>query len=55
MKHLNLNIRWMNILFSFDDEEKSFIDNYKKEIKYDPEKIYVGFNTGCSNFSQTRR
>jgi heptosyltransferase-2 len=41
--------------FSFDAEEKSFINDYKKEIKYDPKKIYVGFNTGCSNLFPNKK
>lgn len=41
--------------FSFDAEEKSFINEYKKEIKYDPKKIYVGFNTGCSNLFPNKK
>ncbi len=34
--------------FNFNEDEKTFIDNYKKEINYNNEKCYVGFNTGCS-------
>jgi heptosyltransferase-2 len=41
--------------FSLDDEEKSFINEYKKEIKYDPTKIYVGFNTGCSTLFPNKK
>jgi heptosyltransferase-2 len=42
-------------LFLFDDEEKSFIERYKKEVKYDPTKIYVGFNTGCSQLFPNKK
>jgi len=41
--------------FSFDDEEKSFIEKYKNNIKYDPTKTYVGFNTGCSNLFPNKK
>jgi heptosyltransferase-2 len=42
-------------IFLFDDEEKSFIDGYKKEINYDPAKTYVGFNTGCSELFPNKK
>jgi len=35
-------------VFRFSDEERAFIDEYRRSIKYDPDKIYIGFNTGCS-------
>ena len=41
--------------FELDDDEQTFIDNYKKEIKYNPKKTYVGFNTGCSNFFPNKK
>lgn len=41
--------------FFFTDEEKEFIQSYKKEINYDPSKIYVGFNTGCSNLFPNKK
>ena len=42
-------------LFSFDDDEESFIEKYKNEIKYDPAKTYVGFNTGCSDLFPNKK
>jgi heptosyltransferase-2 len=41
--------------FAFDEEEQTFIDNYKKEIKYNTKKTYVGFNTGCSNLFPNKK
>jgi heptosyltransferase-2 len=41
--------------FELDIEEKSFIEFYKKEIKYDPLKTYVGFNTGCSTLFPNKK
>ncbi len=35
-------------VFNFTAEELEFISNYKKQNKYDENKFYVGFNTGCS-------
>lgn len=35
-------------VFVFSDEEKSFIEKYKKSVNYNPDKTYIGFNTGCS-------
>lgn len=36
-------------VFNFDEKEIEFIRNYKDQIKYDRNKIYVGFNTGCAD------
>ena len=41
--------------FFFTDEEREFIESYKKEINYDPSKTYVGFNTGCSNLFPNKK
>jgi len=41
--------------FALDQEEHAFINNYKKEIKYNPTKIYVGFNTGCSTLFPNKK
>jgi heptosyltransferase-2 len=41
--------------FAFDETEKTFIDNYKNEIKYNPAKTYVGFNTGCSDLFPNKK
>jgi ADP-heptose:LPS heptosyltransferase len=50
-----LEYRKDEYLFTFDDEEKSFVESYKKEVKYDPTKIYVGFNTGCSQLFPNKK
>lgn len=42
-------------VFNFSDEEKSFIEEYKKEINYDSSNIYVGFNTGCSELFPNKK
>ena len=42
-------------VFEFSEEEKIFISNYKEQIKYDRKKIYVGFNTGCSNLFPNKK
>jgi heptosyltransferase-2 len=41
--------------FALNEEEQTFTDNYKKEIKYNPKKIYVGFNTGCSTLFPNKK
>jgi heptosyltransferase-2 len=41
--------------FAFDETEKTFIDNYKNEIKYNPAKTYIGFNTGCSDLYPNKK
>ncbi len=42
-------------VFNLSEEEKEFIENYKKEINYDKTKTYVGFNTGCSNLFPNKK
>lgn len=45
---LELDYQKDEYVFEFTEEEKSLIEEYKKEINYDSTKYYVGFNTGCS-------
>jgi len=42
-------------LFKFTDEENIFINDYKNKINYDKSKIYVGFNTGCSELFPNKK
>lgn len=42
-------------VFEFTEEEKSYIEDYKDEIEYDESKIYVGFNTGCSELFPNKK
>ncbi|MDQ3019071.1 MAG: lipopolysaccharide heptosyltransferase family protein [Bacteroidota bacterium] len=42
-------------VFNFTESELEFIDNYKEQIKYDRNKVYVGFNTGCSNLFPNKK
>jgi len=35
-------------IFIFSEDEKTYIENYKKKIKYDPDYSYIGLNTGCA-------
>ncbi len=42
-------------VFNFSDEEKEFIESYKKSISYDSGKIYCGFNTGCSELFPNKK
>ena len=42
-------------IFNFSEDEKHFIEDYKKEIIYDSDKIYVGFNTGCSELFPNKK
>jgi heptosyltransferase-2 len=41
--------------FELDEEERNFVESYKKEIKYDSAKTYVGFNTGCSTLFPNKK
>ena len=42
-------------VFSLTDEEQKYVDNYKKSFNFDPNKIYVGFNTGCSELFPNKK
>lgn len=42
-------------IFEFTNDELDFIEVYKKKIKHNPKKIYVGFNTGCSNLFPNKK
>jgi heptosyltransferase-2 len=42
-------------VFNFTEQENEFIKNYKDQIKYERKKIYVGFNTGCSNLFPNKK
>lgn len=52
---LELDYKKDEYIFEFTEEEKQFIGNYKREINYDSEKYYVGFNTGCSNLFPNKK
>lgn len=41
--------------FFFTEEENEFINSYKKQINFDQNKTYVGFNTGCSNLFPNKK
>ncbi len=41
--------------FTLSEDEKQFVTEYKKEINYDKSKIYVGFNTGCSELFPNKK
>lgn len=42
-------------VFSLTDEEQKFVDEYKKSVNFDPKRIYVGFNTGCSELFPNKK
>ncbi len=42
-------------IFNFTEEEKLFIEDYKREINYSSDIIYVGINTGCSNLFPNKK
>lgn len=42
-------------VFNFNTEELDFIEKYKLQISYDRNKVYVGFNTGCSNLFPNKK
>lgn len=52
---LDLEYKMDEYSFSLDEEERSFLEEYKKEIKYDYAKVYVGFNTGCSTLFPNKK
>lgn len=50
-----LEYRRDRYVFNFSDEEKAFIESYKKLIGYGGQKIYCGFNTGCSELFPNKK
>jgi heptosyltransferase-2 len=42
-------------VFSLTDEEQTYVDSYKKSFKYNPNNVYVGFNTGCSELFPNKK
>ena len=42
-------------VFELTEEEQEHIAKYKKSIKYDFKKVYVGFNTGCSELFPNKK
>lgn len=50
-----LDYKRSEYVFNFTEAENEFIENYKEQIKYDRKKIYVGFNTGCSNLFPNKK
>lgn len=42
-------------IYNFTSGELEFIEQFKEKIKYDPSKIYVGFNTGCSSLFPNKK
>ena len=44
-----------NYVFEFTEEEKVFINNYKKETGINPGDEMIGFNTGCSTLFPNKK
>lgn len=42
-------------VFSLTEDENKFVEEYKKSINYNPEEVYVGFNTGCSELFPNKK
>lgn len=42
-------------VFNFSNKDNDFIEKYKMQINYDRNKVYVGFNTGCSNLFPNKK
>ena len=51
----NLEYELHDYTFNFNDEEKSFIADYKREIGISDSDNVVGFNTGCSNLFPNKK
>ena len=51
----NLEYERHDYTFNFNDEEKSFIADYKREIGISDSDKVVGFNTGCSNLFPNKK
>ncbi len=42
-------------VFNLTSEEKEFIKKYKEQIGFNTNKVYAGFNTGCSNLYPNKK
>ena len=42
-------------VFSLTEDENKFVEEYKKSINYNPDEVYVGFNTGCSELFPNKK
>jgi heptosyltransferase-2 len=42
-------------VFSLTEDENKFVNEYKKSINYNPDEVYVGFNTGCSELFPNKK
>ena len=42
-------------VYCFTNNEKKFIEDFKRQVKYNKNKIYVGFNTGCSKLFPNKK
>ena len=42
-------------VFSLTEEEQAYVDSYKKSFKHNPNNVYVGFNTGCSELFPNKK
>lgn len=42
-------------VFELTDEEQKFVSEYKQSIGFDNSKVYVGFNTGCSELFPNKK
>ncbi|MCI0472914.1 MAG: lipopolysaccharide heptosyltransferase family protein [Ignavibacteria bacterium] len=42
-------------VFELTEDELEYAESYKKSINYNPEKIYAGFNTGCSELFPNKK
>lgn len=51
----NIHYNKDEYIFNLTNDEKHFIEDYKKQIGYDEKTIYAGFNTGCSNLFPNKK
>lgn len=42
-------------VFELTEDEQKYVSKYKKSIKFDDKKVYVGFNTGCSELFPNKK
>lgn len=42
-------------VFNFTEQELKLIDDFKRQVHYDRNKFYIGFNTGCSNLFPNKK
>jgi heptosyltransferase II len=55
--HEAFELEWRNDEYTFEltDDEKAFAKRFKDSVNYNPDKTYVGLNTGCADLFPNKK